>query len=315
MTRLRIVFMGTPALAATILEVLLREEQFEIIAAVTQPDQPKGRDLQLHPSDVKQLALSRGVPLFQPQRARDAEFIEQMRVLAPDLVTVAAFGQLLPPALLEVPKFGCLNVHTSLLPKYRGAAPIQWAILNGDAETGVTIMKMDAGLDTGDIVSQEPTTITDEDTAGTLHARLAEMGARLLVRTIPAYAQGTLVPRPQPPGATHARKIRKEDGRIDWSQPAIAIWNRIRGLTPWPGTFTSLLRSSGPVMIKVLAGKPVEAGPATPGEVLCADKDGLVVACGEGALHIKELQREGGKRLSTRQFLAGFDLAPGERFG
>jgi methionyl-tRNA formyltransferase len=315
MTRLRIVFMGTPALAATILEALLREEQFEVVAAVTQPDQPKGRDLQLHPSEVKRLALSRGVPLLQPQRARDPEFTAQMRVLAPDLVVVAAFGQILPQALLDVPKFGCLNVHTSLLPKYRGAAPIQWAVLNGDAGTGVTIMKMDAGLDTGDVVSQEQTAITDDDTAETLHARLAEMGARLLVRTIPPFVQGTLVPQPQPSGSTYARKIRKEDGRIDWSQPARAVWNRIRGLTPWPGTFTFLLRSPAPVLIKVLAATPIDSTRATPGEILCADKDALIVACGEGALLIRELQREGGKRLPTRQFLAGFHMAPGERVG
>jgi methionyl-tRNA formyltransferase len=313
MKPLRIVFMGTPPLAATVLDALLSENHIEVAAVVTQPDQPKGRELKLQPSAVKELALTRNLPVMQPERARDPQFIEQIRTLAPDLIVVAAFGQILPPALLDVPRFGCLNVHTSLLPKYRGAAPIQWAILNGDVETGVTIMKMDAGLDTGGIVSEERTPITSEDDAQTLHDRLAKLGADLLVRTIPDFVSGKLVARAQPDGATYARKIKKEDGRIDWTQPARVLWNRVRGLTPWPGTFNYLQRSPAPVLLKILRAEMFQSRSGSPGEVISADRNGIVVACGEGALRIVELQREGGKRLNAQQFLAGFPIAAGER--
>ena len=315
MTSLHIIFMGTPPLAATVLEALLHEKSFNIITVVTQPDQPRGRDLKRHPSAVKELALKNNLPVLQPERAREPQFIEQVRALAPDLIVVAAYGQILPQALLDVPTFGCLNVHTSLLPKYRGAAPIQWAMLNGDSETGVTIMKMDAGLDTGGIVSEERTIITDSDTGATLHDRLAQLGAALLVRTIPDYVNGTIAPRPQPAeGASYARKIQKEDGRLDWSQPSRVLWNRVRGLTPWPGTFTLFRREHETVLLKVLRAE-TDGRTGEPGRVLSADEKGVVVACGEGALRCLELQREGGKRLGAQQFLAGFSLAPGERLG
>jgi len=314
MTPLRIVFMGTPALAATVLDALLADSKFDAVGVVTQPDQPKGRELKLHPSPVKELAMAKALPLLQPARAKDPQFIEQVCALQPDLIAVAAYGQILPQALLNVPKFGCLNVHTSLLPKYRGAAPIQWAILNGDAETGVTIMKMDAGLDTGDILSEEQTMIRDDDTAQTLHDRLAQIGGGLLVRTIPDYVSGKIVSQPQPKeGATYARKITKEDGKLDWSHPARVLWNRVRGLTPWPGTYTFLQRSPAPVLLKIIRAEPFETQVATPGEILSATRDGIVVACGEGALRILELQREGGKRLSAQQFLAGFPIRREER--
>lgn len=313
MTPLRIIFMGTPPLAATVLDALLGEKGFEVIAIVTQPDQPRGRELKLQPSAVKELALAKHLPVLQPERARDPQFIEQVRVHTPDLIAVAAFGQILPTALLDVPKFGCLNVHTSLLPRYRGAAPIQWAILNDDSETGVTIMKMDAGLDTGGIVSEERTQITADDNAQTLHDRLATLGASLLVRTIPDYVTGKIVPRPQPEGATYARKIKKEDGRIDWSLPARQLWNRVRGLTPWPGTFAYLQRSPTPVLLKILRVDVVEQCSGTPGEIISANRDGVIVACGEEALRILELQREGGKRLTAQPFLAGYPMTAGER--
>ena len=344
MNPLRLVFMGTPPLAATVLEALLAENIFAVAAVVTQPDQPKGRDLKLQPSAVKELALKKNLPVLQPERARDETFLAQIRQLAPDLIVVAAYGQILPQALLDVPRFGCLNVHTSLLPKYRGAAPIQWAILNGDAETGVTIMRMDAGLDTGPIVSEERTPIAADDDAQTLHDRLARLGGALLTRTIPDYVAGKILPHPQPAeGASYARKIKKEDGRIDWSQPARVLWNRVRGLTPWPGTFTFLQTAAAPVLLKIWRTQLVERGqpcprdpcqpkleqhdvphehadsavraPAAPGEIISAGRDGFVVACGEGALRVLELQREGGKRLTAAQFLAGHSLRAGERFG
>src|SRR5438477_27188 len=190
--------MGTAELACASLEALISESSFELASVVTQPDRPKGRDLNLQASPIKSLALKRGLKILQPERARNEAFIEELRSLQPDMIVVAAYGQILPPALLEIPRFGCLNVHASLLPKYRGAAPIQWAILNDEAETGVTIMKMDAGLDTGEMLSREATPISPEDTAETLHDRLAEMGAHLLVRTIPEHVTGRIQPQPQP---------------------------------------------------------------------------------------------------------------------
>jgi methionyl-tRNA formyltransferase len=235
--------------------------------------------------------------------------------LQPDLIAVAAYGQILPPAILDLPRFGCLNVHTSLLPRWRGAAPIQRAILNGDARTGVTIMKMDAGLDTGAILAQEETEIAPEDNSQTLHDRLAEMGSKLLLRTIPAYVAGAIQPRPQPAeGVTYAAKLKKEDGRIDWRQPATAIWNRVRGLTPWPGAFTTLPGVATPQLLKIWQAE-VADGSGAPGEVVRADKSGVVVGCGEGALRLLVLQRESSKRLGAQEFLAGHPMKIGERLG
>src|SRR5262249_44087026 len=238
---LRLVFMGTAKLSCTILQSLVESRDFDVEAVVTQPDRPKGRQLRLQSSPVKELALKLKLPLLQPERARDEEFLQRLRKAGPELIAVAAYGQILPQAILELPRFGCLNVHTSLLPKYRGAAPIQWAILNDEPLTGITIMKMDAGLDTGPILKQAQTEIAFQDTAETLHDRLAEMGASLLRETIPDYIAGRIHPWPQPPeGVSHAPRITKEDGRLDWSLPARALWNRVRGLQPWPGAFTFL---------------------------------------------------------------------------
>jgi methionyl-tRNA formyltransferase len=238
-TPARTIFMGTGELACATLSALAQAPFISLLAAVSQPDKPKGRELKLQPTPVKTEAAKWNVPVLQPNRARDPEFIERLRELAPDLIVVAAYGQILPQALLDIPRVGCLNVHTSLLPKYRGAAPIQWALLNGESETGVTIMKMDAGLDTGPMLAQAKTLIEPADNAQTLHDRLATMGAALLLRTIPEYLEGRIQPQPQPAeGVSYARKISKEDGRIDWSKPAKSIWNRLRAFTPWPGVFT-----------------------------------------------------------------------------
>jgi methionyl-tRNA formyltransferase len=311
---LKILFMGTPALACASLQALLDAPQFEVVGVVTQPDRPKGRDLKLLPSPVKDLAVRRGLPVFQPQKSRDEQFIESIRQLGPDLIAVAAFGQLLPPVLLELPPFGCLNVHTSLLPKYRGAAPIQWAILNDELATGVTIMKMDAGLDTGPILAQRTTPILAEDSAETLHDRLAQLGARLLVETIPAYVSGAAVPTSQPEqGVSHARKIVKEDGLIDWELPARQIWNRVRGLVPWPGAFT-YLPSPGPGLLKIWSSEVADQS-APPGEITVANKAGIIVGCGRQALRILSLQREGARRLTPEQFLAGCPLRLGQNLG
>lgn len=314
MPPLRIIFMGTADLACASLRALCRETSFQVITVVSQPDKPKGRDMKLQPTPVKELALAEGLPVLQPRRARDEEFIAQLRALQPDLIVVAAYGQILPQTLLDIPRLGCLNVHTSLLPKYRGAAPIQWAILDGESETGVTIMKMDAGLDTGPMVSTTRTAITPEDNAQTLHDRLAALGGELLVETIPDYAAGKIVPTPQPAeGATYARKISKEDGLIDWSQPARALWNRVRGFTPWPGAYTHLNSDGAPRLLKIWLAEVVPNRSGAPGEILHADKNGVVIACGEQALRVTQLQREGGRRMTAQEFLAGHPLKVGLR--
>ncbi len=313
MAPLRIIFMGTAELSCASLETLAADKNFEVTAVVTQPDKPKGRELKLTPSPVKVLAEKLNLPVLQPLKARDEAFIARLRDLKPDLMVVVAYGQILPPAMLVVPPHGCLNVHTSLLPKYRGAAPIQWAIADGEPETGVTIMKMDAGLDTGPILSTRRTPILPTDDSQILHDRLAQLGAALLAETIPAYLAGNLLPQAQPAeGSTYAAKIKKEDGRIDWNLPAGQIWNRLRAFTPWPGAFAFLLSEPKPQLLKIWKAEPVARSGGT-GEMLAADKTGIVVGCGQGALRILELQREGGKRLSAEQFLAGFPLKAGSR--
>ena len=312
MAPLRIIFMGTAELSCASLEEISAGKDFQIIAVVTQPDKPKGRDLKLTSSPVKILSEKLNLPVLQPPKARDEKFIAELSGLKPDLIVVVAYGQILPPALLDVPKFGCLNVHTSLLPKYRGAAPIQWAIADGNSETGVTIMKMDAGLDTGPILAMRRTPILPSDDSQTLHDRLAKLGADLLVETIPGFASGNIVPQPQPAeGSTYAAKIKKEDGQIDWNLPAEKIWCRLRAFTPWPGAFTFLKTETKPQLLKIWKVEAVEKNGAA-GNILSADQTGIVVACGQKALRILELQREGGKRLPAEQFLSGFPLAVGQ---
>jgi methionyl-tRNA formyltransferase len=337
-TPLRIIFMGTAELSCASLEKIAADKNFLVVAVVTQPDKPKGRELKLTPSPVKILAEKLSLPVLQPLKARDEKFISELRELKPDLMIVVAYGQILPQTILDLPRFGCLNVHTSLLPKYRGAAPIQWAIADGEAETGVTIMKMDADLDTGPILSTRRTPILPTDDSKILHDRLAQLGAELLVETIPGYVSGKILPSPQPAeGSTYAAKIKKEDARIDWNLPAQKIWNRLRAFTPWPGAFTFLKSDSSvgrassradfeiakterltgtlapPVLLKIWKVEAVEKSGGA-GEVLSADKTGIVVGCGQNALRILELQREGGKRLTAEQFLAGFPIKAGQKF-
>jgi methionyl-tRNA formyltransferase len=301
---LRLVFFGTAELACASLRALAAAPGWEVAAVVTQQDKPRGRDLQLQPTPVKAAARELGLPVLQPRRARDPAFIEELRSLQPALAVVVAYGQILPQALLDVPPHGCLNVHTSLLPRHRGAAPIQWAILSGDAETGVTIMKMDAGLDTGPILAQRHTPIAPEDNAQTLHDRLGAMGAELLLETIPSHLAGGIEPIPQPPGETYARKIEKADGLIDWGAPSVEIWRKVRGLAPWPGAFTFHEQAGAKKMLKVWQAEPCP-GSGAPGTVLAADKTGMVVACGAGAIRLTGVQPEGRKRMTAQEFLAG----------
>ena len=310
---LRIIFMGTAELSCASLEKLCGDKKFSVLAAVTQPDKPKGRDLKPAASPVKILAQRLNLRVLQPPQARDENFISVMRGLKPDLMVVVAYGQMLPQTILDIPPFGCVNVHTSLLPKYRGAAPIQWAIANGEAETGVTIMQMDAGLDTGPVLSMRRTPILPADDSEILHNRLAQLGSDLLAETIPDYVAGKLLPQPQPlEGSTYAAKIKKEDAHIDWNLPAQNIWNRLRAFTPWPGAFTFLQSGPKPQLLKVWKAEVVEKTGAA-GEILSADKTGVVVGCGKNALRILELQREGGRRLSAEQFLAGMPLKSGAK--
>jgi methionyl-tRNA formyltransferase len=308
MPPLRIIFMGTAELSCASLEKICNDKNFSVIAIVTQPDKPKDRDLKLSPSPVKILAEKLNLPVLQPLKARDEKFISKLRELKPDLLVVVAYGQILPQTLLDVPKFGCVNVHTSLLPKYRGAAPIQWAIADGEAETGVTIMKMDAGLDTGPILSMRRTPILPDDDSQILHDRLAQLGAELLVETIPGYVAGKIQPQPQPAeGSTYAAKIKKEDAHIEWNQPAQKIWNRLRAFTPWPGAFTFFQAEPKPQLIKIWKAEVLE-NPGAAGIVLAADKNGIVVGCGQNALRILELQR-----LAAEPFLLGFALQAGDK--
>ncbi len=313
MNGLKIIFMGTAELSCASLEKLASQPQIQLAAVVTQPDKPQGRELKLQPPPVKILAQKFNLPVLQPPKARDEQFISQLRQLQLDLIVVVAYGHILPAAILDLPKYGCLNVHTSLLPKYRGAAPIQWAIANGESETGVTIMKMDTGMDTGPILAQKRTAISPQDDSATLHGRLAQLGAELLLETVPGYVSGKILPQAQPANASLAPKIKKEDGHIDWKLPAQTILNRLRAFTPWPGAFTFLKLDPKLCLLKIWRAEVVQKT-GEPGEILSADPNGIIIACGKDALKVLELQREGGRRMSAAEFLAGHPLKAGNKF-
>jgi methionyl-tRNA formyltransferase len=308
----RIIFMGTPRFAVPTLEALLASDE-EVVAVVTQPDRPKGRGRKLTPPPVKELALAAGLPVLQPAKIRTEEFLSEIRAFAPDLIAVTAYGRILPGPLLRLPPLGTINVHASLLPKYRGAAPVQWAIIRGETETGVTIMQMDEGLDTGDILLADAIPIAPEDTAGTLAPKLAALGGELLVKALGLLHQGRLSPTTQDDArATLAPPLTKEEGHIDWQRPAGDIANLIRGLDPWPTAFTQLdgkrLRLFAPAVIK-------DGPTAEPGTLSRADDEGLLIAASRDALLVKEVQLEGSKRLPVSSFLRGRPLAPGLKFG
>jgi len=311
----RIVFMGTPEFAVPSLQALLDadpEAVGRVIGVVTQPDRPKGRGQQLAAPPIKVLAQHAGLPILQPAKMKDPDFLDAVRGWAPDVIAVTAFGRILPPVVLDLPPMGCVNVHGSLLPKYRGAAPIQWAVINGETETGITTMLMDPGLDTGPMLLQETAPIHPTDTAGDLAARLAPLGGRLLVETLAKLKNGTLRPMPQDHAeATLAPLLKKEDEILQWENEAVALANRIRGLTPQPGAYTY----HGMERWRVWRAQPVSVGctEAQPGTILEATKDGLRIATGNGALLIREIQPAGGKRLSVQQYLAGHHVAVGAR--
>ena len=310
MTALRIIFMGTPEFACPTLQRLIDRGE-NVIAVVTQPDRPKGRGQKPEAPPVKTLAERHGIPVFQPVKVRTPDAVDHIRELAPDLVVVVAFGQILPQRLLDIPRFGCINVHASLLPRYRGAAPLNWCLINGETETGVTTMQMDAGLDTGDMLLTKRTPIGPDEDARSLHDRMALLGAEALTETLDLLVAGELQPVKQNDADTcYASLLKKESGEIDWRKKPGEIKNLIRGVTPWPGAFTQINN----LLLKVFTVRTAE-GTGEPGTILAAGRDGIEVACADGSVIIEELQLEGKKRLPAREFLAGYALQPGLRLG
>lgn len=306
---MRVLFAGTPEFAARCLATLL-ESRHEVCGAITQPDRPAGRGLAPAASPVKKLATDRGIHVIQPATLKDAGAQEAIKLLGADVIVTAAFGLILPQRVLDIAPRGALNVHASLLPRWRGAAPIQRALLAGDEVTGVSIMLMDAGLDTGPVLLQETIPILGSDTAGTLTDRLAQLGGRLVVRVLDTLDAGQLEAVPQAAeGVTYAPKPDKQEFRVDWREDAVKVDRRVRAFNPAPGAGARLRG----IDLKIWSCTVAE-GKGEPGEVLSADEGGLRVACGEGALRVTELQRPGGKRLRTAEFLRGFALSPGERF-
>lgn len=302
---MNIVYMGTPDIAAVILKELYMSEH-HIIAAVTQQDKPKGRGNQVQFPPVKELAVSLNIPVYQPRRVKEAEFIEILRELNPDVIVVAAFGQILPKAVLDLPRYGCINVHASLLPRYRGAAPIQWSIIDGEEKTGITIMCMDEGLDTGDMILKEEVSISPKETFGSLHDKLAAVAGPLLLKALKALEEGTAVRTKQrDEESNYAKILDKSTGHIDFGQPAVKIERLIRGLNPWPSAYTSL---DGKIL-KIWGGDVLqESRKGVPGEILEIRRDSFLVQTGEGILTVKELQLEGKKRMTTESFLRGYEV-------
>ncbi len=305
---MRVAFAGTPEFARVALQAIL-EAGFDVPLVLTQPDRPAGRGMQLHASPVKQLAVSRGIAVAQPERLRDPATHAPLVAAQPDVLVVAAYGLILPQAVLDIPRFGCVNIHASLLPRWRGAAPIQRAIEAGDAQTGITVMRMEAGLDTGPMLLAESLPIAADDTAATLHDKLAALGGRLIVDALRRLLE--LAPVAQlEAGVTYANKIEKAEASIDWSRPAREIERKVRAFNPFPGA-VGLLRQTP---VKVWTARAT-ADSGVPGTVLQSGPAGVLVACGDGALLLTELQKPGGKRLPARDFLQGFPIAAGEVFG
>ena len=304
---MKVVFMGTPDFSVGTLEAIIAAGH-EVAGVVTQPDRPKGRGKAMQYTPVKTAAIAADIPVYQPIKVREPEFVELLRQLKPDVIVVVAFGQIIPASILEIPAFGCLNVHASLLPKYRGAAPIQWAVIDGEKESGVTIMRMDAGLDTGDMLAKTVIPLQENETGGSLFDKLSKAGAGLLVDTLDRLEQGEITPEKQPADSpnAYARMIRKTDGRIDWHMEAKNIERLIRGLNPWPSAYTILNQKT--LKIWKASVLDVETG-KEPGMVTDAGKSGILVQTGKGVLRLEEIQLEGKKRMSCDAFLRGFELA------
>ncbi len=307
----RIVFFGTPSFAVPALEGLIKGTD-RVVAVVTQPDKEKGRGRKIVSPPVKEVALQHGLPVFQPERVKEEAFRQKLRGPLPDLFVVVAYGQIFPKSILEIPKYGAVNIHASLLPKYRGAAPISWSILAGEKTTGITTMLMDEGMDTGDILLQRGIPIGEEDTSETLHEKLAPLGAELLLETLERMKSGDLIPTPQDPSkGSYAPPLKKEDGRIDWKREAEEIDRQVRAFNPWPGAFTLW----GGRLLKICRGevrKGISKG--KPGFVVWTGADFIEVDTGKGSFLITELQIEGRRRMTVRDFLSGHPIPVGTAF-
>ncbi len=316
---MRIVYMGTPDFAVNPLHALAKAG-YEVVGVVTQPDKPKGRGKTMLPTPVKEEAMKHGFPVFQPLKVRDPEFLSILKELAPDIIVVAAFGQIIPKSILDMPKYGCINIHASLLPKYRGAAPIQQAVIDGEKESGVTIMRMATGLDTGDMISKIVVPLADDETGGSLFDKLAEAGGRLLIDTLPHIFDGTAVYEKQPEESPtpYAGMITKQMGMMDFSKSAMELERLVRGLNPWPSAFTYFNGKTLKVWESFVAGDDelldCEAKQTEPGTVVKTDKKGIYVACGDGVLVLSAVQLEGKKRMDADAFLRGCRIEAGNRF-
>lgn len=310
---MRVIFMGTPDFATGTLEEIVKAGH-EVVGVVTQPDKPKGRGKTMMPTPVKETALKYNLPVYQPKKVREPEFVELLRSLKPDVMVVAAFGQIITKEILEMPKYGCINVHASLLPAYRGAAPIQWAVINGDKESGVTIMQMDEGIDTGDMIEKAVVPIAEDETGGSLFDKLSHTGAKLCVKVLRDLEEGTAVREKQPEESTtpYAKMIDKKMGEVDWKKSAKEIEQLIRGLNPWPSAYTKV---HGKTLKLWKAKVLLETSQMNPGQIVKITKDSLAVQTGQGMLEIQELQLEGKKRMDTSSFLRGYALAEGESLG
>lgn len=311
---MNIVYMGTPEIAAVVLKAL-HDAGHHMIAAVTQQDKPKGRGNQVQYPPVKELALSLDIPVYQPRRVKEPEFIEVLKELNPEVIVVAAFGQILPKAVLEIPKYGCINVHASLLPKYRGAAPIQWSIIEGEEKTGITIMHMDEGLDTGDMISKAEVNIDPKETFGSLHDKLAEAAGPLLLQALSDIEAGKANRiKQKDEESSYAKILDKSIGHIDFNQPAEKIERLIRGLNPWPSAYTALegkilkIWDADVISEAAYSEKAFPGEAVLPGEVREIEKDALLIQTGEGVLAVKELQLEGKKRMTAESFLRGYEV-------
>lgn len=315
---MRAVFMGTPEIAAEVLKCVLNSRH-EVLAVVTQPDKPKGRGHEMAFPPVKEVALAHEIPVLQPQKARDPEFLEELKNINPDIILVAAYGKLLPKEILELPKFGCINVHASLLPKYRGASPIQWAVINGDKTSGVTIMHMAEGMDTGDMILTKEIELAEDETAGSLHDRLAEIGGPLLLEAMDMLETGRAPRiRQNDEEATHVKMLDKAMGNLNFRQPAVLLERLIRGLNPWPSAYTKLNGKNMKIWkARVHSDEQLskEEKLVEPGTVVSVEKDGFGVLTGEGILFITELQLEGKRKMTAEEFLRGYELEAGTLLG
>ena len=307
---MRVIYMGTPDFAVGALEEIIKAGH-EVALVVTQPDKPKGRGNVMMQTPVKECALAHGIPVYQPNRVREKAVIEEIKAQNPDVIIVIAFGQILPKEILEAPRYGCINIHASLLPKYRGAAPIQWAVINGEKITGVTTMQMDTGIDTGDILEQVTMKLDPKETGGSLFDKLSKMGGKLLLSTLDRAEAGTLQPiKQQEELASHARILNKQTGHIDFQKSAAEIERLIRGLNPWPSAFTHVDGK----LLKIWDAEVLpdeEGADEKPGTVVKSDKNGLYIATGDGILSVVCLQLEGKKRMDVRSFLAGYTVPQG----